>query len=191
MGVANGNCRYAFPKYPASALAFGTSIAVGIFLVAVLEASDRVRLCSDEWGDGIGEKDLSENVVVEDTGDVLPPQPKNDPSLDAPGDFGKGLFVMLESCDSLEYVRDTALGMFMLCGGVGLFENMDIVAEGGTLVELESLYHGAADSDADVRADSLVNLACFAKGAPAGRVCCGTARFGLLGLVACVGVVTR
>jgi hypothetical protein len=83
------------------------------------------------------------------------------------------------------------LGMFILCGGVGLFENMDIVAEGGTLVEQESLYHGAVDSDADVRADSLVNLACFAKGAPAGRVCGGTVRFGLLGLVACVGVVTR
>lgn len=158
-------------------------MAVGIFLVVVLEASDRASLCSDECGDGMGEYGFSENVVVEDTGDV-PPQPKNVPSLDVPGDFGKGLFVILESCDSLEYVRDTALGMFMLCGGVGLFENMDIVAEGGTLFELESLYHGMVDSDADVRADSLVNLACFAKGAPAGRVCGGTVRFGLLGLVA-------
>ena len=139
----------------------------------------------------MGEKDFSENVVVEDAGDVLPPQPKNDPSLDAPGDFGKGLFVVLESCDSLEYVRDIALGMFMLCGGVGLFENMDIVAEGGTLVELESLYHWVVDSEAVVRADSLINLACFAKGAPAGRVCDGTVRFGLLGVVGCVGVVTR
>lgn len=72
-----------------------------------------------------------------------------------------------------------------------MLEKMDIVAEGGTLVELESLYHGAVDSDADVRADSLVNLACFAKGAPAGRVCDGTVRFGLLGLFAWVGVVTR
>jgi hypothetical protein len=30
------------------------------------------------------------------------------------------------------------------------------------LVVLESLYHGPTDSDAEVRADSLVNLACFA-----------------------------
>ena len=54
MGVANGNCRYAFPKYPASALAFGISMAVGIFLVEVLEASEGVR-CSGEGGDGMGE----------------------------------------------------------------------------------------------------------------------------------------
>ena len=96
----------------------------------------------------------------------------------------------LESCDSFEYVLDTAF-VFMLCGGKGLFEKMDIVAEGGTLVELESLYQRPVFSDADVKADSLVNLACFARGAPAGRVCDGTVRFGLLGLSASVGVVTR
>jgi hypothetical protein len=76
-----------------------------------------------------------------------------------------------------------------------LFENTDIVAEGGTLVELESLYHGPVDSDADVRAESLVNLANFARENPAERVservCDGTVRLGLLGLFAWVGVVTR
>ena len=126
-----------------------------------------------------------------DAGDVAPPQPKKDPSLDAPGDFGKGLFVMLESCNSLEYVLGTALGVLILCGGRGLFENIDIVAEGGTLVELESLYHGAVCSDAEVRADSLVNLVCFADGAPAGRVCKGTVGFGVLETVSWVRVVTR
>lgn len=51
----------------------------------------------------MGEKDLSENVVVEDVGE-FPPQPKNDPSLEAPGDFGGCDFciVVLESLDSLE-----------------------------------------------------------------------------------------
>ena len=36
----------------------------------------------------MGEKDFSEKVVVEDAGDVFPPQPKKDPSLEVPGDFG-------------------------------------------------------------------------------------------------------
>ncbi len=56
--------------------------------VVVLEASGRVRLYWDDWGEGMGEIDFSEKVVVEDAGDVLPPQPKNEPSLEAPGDFG-------------------------------------------------------------------------------------------------------
>lgn len=53
MGVANGSCRYAFPKYPVSALALGTSMAVGMFLF-VFEASEGARF-SDEGGEGIGE----------------------------------------------------------------------------------------------------------------------------------------
>ncbi len=57
-------------------------------MVVVLEASGRVRLYWEDWGEGMGEIDFSEKVVVEDAGDVLPPQPKKDPSLEAPGDFG-------------------------------------------------------------------------------------------------------
>jgi hypothetical protein len=64
-------------------------MAVGMFLVVVvLEASGRVRLYSEDWGEGMGEIDFSEKVVVEEAGDGAPPQPKKDPSLEAPGDFG-------------------------------------------------------------------------------------------------------
>ena len=83
------------------------------------------------------------------------------------------------------------MGTLILCGGVGLLENMDIVADGGTLFELESLHHWAVDSDTDVEAESLINLACFASGFPDGRVCGGMVRFGLFGLGSCVGVVMR
>ena len=40
------------------------------------------------FGEGMGDMDLSENVVVEDAGEIFPPQPKKDPSFDVPGDFG-------------------------------------------------------------------------------------------------------
>ena len=63
-------------------------MAVGIFLVLDLEASVRERLCSEDCGDGMGEKDFSEKDVEGEAGDVLPPQPKKDPSFEAPGDFG-------------------------------------------------------------------------------------------------------
>lgn len=46
-------------------------------------------------------------------------------------------------------------------------------------MELESLYHGPTDSDADVRADSLANLACFASAAPGERVSEGSTRLEL------------
>ena len=141
-------------------------MAVGMFLVDGLEASEEGIGSSGEGDDRVGEYPFSESVVVDDTGDVLP-QPKNDPSLDAPGDFGNGLFVISELYDSFEYDLSTVLGIFMLCGGVGLVENMDIVAEGGTLVELESLHHGAVDSDAMVIVESLKNLACLSKEARA------------------------
>lgn len=57
------------------------------------------------FGDGMGDIDLSENVVVGDAGDVFPPQPKKEPSFDAPGDFGGILgsgfcIVVVESSDS-------------------------------------------------------------------------------------------
>lgn len=63
-------------------------------------------------------------------------------------------------------------------------EKMDIVAEAGILNVLESLYHGAVDSEADVRADSLPNLACCVSEGPMWCFGDGTVRFGLLGVVA-------
>ena len=80
---------------------------------------------------------MSENVVVEEVGDVVPPQPKNEPSLEALGDLGCDFcMVVLESLDSLEKVRmggcdddRTGPSSFIVCGGKGLFENMDIVAD--------------------------------------------------------------
>lgn len=123
----------------------------------------RERLRSAVWGEGIGEIDLSEDV--EDTGDVVPPQPKKVWSLVPPGDLGAAFWMVeFESFESLDKVRDIALGEVVRCGGVGLDENMDIV-EREWLVELESLYQGPTESEADVRPDSLVNLACFAKAA--------------------------
>lgn len=60
------------------------------------------------FGEGIGEKDLSEKVVVEDAGDAAaPPQPKKVPSLEAPGDLGGFCMVVLESYESLEKLRVT------------------------------------------------------------------------------------
>jgi hypothetical protein len=47
-------------------------------------------------GDRAGEKVFSsEKVVVDEAGDVLPPQPKKLPSLEAPGDFGIGLLAVI------------------------------------------------------------------------------------------------
>lgn len=66
-------------------------------------------------------------------------------------------------------LRDIPLGELRLCGGVGLLENMDIL-ECEWLAELESLYHGPIDSEPDVRVESWVNLACFAKGYSVGVV---------------------
>lgn len=78
-------------------------MAAGIFLLdVVLEASTVVRVYSLGPGDGIGEKDLSENVVVEDVGEFAP-QPKNEPSLEPPGDFGCCFcIVVLDSFESFE-----------------------------------------------------------------------------------------
>jgi hypothetical protein len=64
-------------------------MAVGmLFVVIVLEASVTGELRSGVWGEGIGEKDFSEKLVVEDAGDTAPPQPKNVWSLEPPGDLG-------------------------------------------------------------------------------------------------------
>jgi hypothetical protein len=72
-------------------------------LVVVLEASGSVRLYWEDWGEGMGEIDFSENVVVDEAGDGLPPQPKKDPSFEAPGDFGSAFWmVVLDSFESFE-----------------------------------------------------------------------------------------
>jgi hypothetical protein len=90
--------------------------------------------------------------------------------LEAPGDFCgdfcTGVVVSIESC---EKVRDEPLDTFILCGGVGLAEKMDIVAEFGIL-EPASVNHAPVDSLVDVRADSLPNLACFDKASWDGTV---------------------
>ena len=81
----------------------GISMAVGIARVMfVRDASGSGRLSLEALLDGMGEKDFSESVVVEDGGDVLPapPQPKKEPSLEAPGDFGAFCIVVLESYES-------------------------------------------------------------------------------------------
>ena len=44
--------------------------------------------------------------MTDEAGDVAPPHPKKEPSLDVPGDLGRSFcIVVLESFDSLEYVR--------------------------------------------------------------------------------------
>jgi len=60
-------------------------MAVGF--VRVLEASVEMAWKFGVWGDGMGENSFSEKLDVEDAGDVLPPQPKKEPSFEAPGDF--------------------------------------------------------------------------------------------------------
>jgi len=132
----------------------------------------------------MGENSFSEKLDVEDDGDVCPPHPKNDPSLEFPGDFCGDLLltVVLVSVDSLELVRDIALGKFSLCGGVGLLEKMDIVADVGTL-DVESLNHGPVESEAVVRGDWVLNHSCFSKETPDCGVSDGTNRFGFLGIM--------
>jgi len=46
--------------------------------------------------------EISEKEVEVEGGEVLPPQPKNAPSFDAPGDFGAFCTVVSESYDSCE-----------------------------------------------------------------------------------------
>jgi hypothetical protein len=55
---------------------------------------------------------------------------------------------------------------------------MDIVEWDRRVLELSSLCHGLVDTDGELRAESLPNLACFDGGADEG-VCAGTVRFGL------------
>jgi hypothetical protein len=74
---------------------------------------------------------------------------------------------------------------YALCGGVGLFENMDMVENERRVVELVSLCHGLVDPDADVNTESLANLACFDSEGAWGYGCDGTVRFGLFGLGIC------
>jgi hypothetical protein len=64
--------------------------------------------------------------VVEEAGDVFPPQPKKLPSFNAPGDLGSCLFVL--GMVSLDVLRNVALLDSVRCGGVGLLENIDKTA---------------------------------------------------------------
>jgi hypothetical protein len=77
-------------------------MAVGMFRGGGLEASGNLEM-SSLYGDGMGEYEFSEKVVVEETGDVVPPHPKKEPSFDVPGDLGRGFcMVVLESVESFE-----------------------------------------------------------------------------------------
>ena len=87
-------------------MAFGTSIAVGLFLLLDFEASAVVSDCLGVCGNG--EKEFSDKGVV---GDAPLPQPKKEPSLDPPGDLGCDLWIVeLESVESLLNVLDIPLG---------------------------------------------------------------------------------
>ena len=89
--------------------------------------------------------------------------------------------VVVESFEKLRVLT------FIVCGGSGFVEKSDIV-DRELETELESLYHGLVDSDTDVRAESLVNLACLdsvSDDDDCGKLCDGTVRFGLLGLGRC------
>lgn len=117
----------------------------------------------------MGEYCFSEKLVLEETGDVFPcvvwpppPQPKNEPSLEPPGDFkGDLCMVAAVSVESFENFRDLLLPRLILCGGVGFEENTDMLAEPGTVV-VESLNHVPVDALAGVRdLDSLSICVCF------------------------------
>jgi len=75
------------------------------------------------------------------------------------------------------------LGELSLCGGVGLAENMGIVADPGILEETESLNHGPVESEADVNADSLPNVESFSRELPDEGVDDGMEWFGVSGKV--------
>ena len=116
--------------------------------------------------------------MVDDAGDDMPLQPKKDPSLDPPGDFG-GTF-----CTGVESDK-AGLDMLIVCGGAAFDENTDIVVaeEAEWLVELEPLYQELVDSVTVVRVDSLVNRACLVPGAREVWFCHGIGRVVFLGVV--------
>jgi hypothetical protein len=111
-----------------------------------------------DTGDCAGEWALSsEKVVVDEAGEVLPPQPKKEPSFDVPGDLGSALFELLKVPFPSEKSLDTTLSGSFRCGGVGLVEKTDIVA-GDASLEVYSSYHGPVGADAELWALSLVKL---------------------------------
>lgn len=61
---------------------------------------------------------------MEDAGEEIPPQPKKDPSLEPPGDFG------WKRCTGVESDAE-GLEPWMVCGGAAFVEKTDIVAELG------------------------------------------------------------
>ena len=91
-------------------------------------------------GDGMGEKFLSsENVVVDDAGEVFPPHPKKDPSLDAPGDLGSGLSVFLMLFASKTAPRASLPGKLRF-GNAGFAAKRDIVPERDLFTGLVASY---------------------------------------------------
>lgn len=62
-------------------------MACGMFLATSREASGKDE-DSDWYGEGMGEKESSEKVVLDELGELVPFQPKKVPSLEFPGDLG-------------------------------------------------------------------------------------------------------
>jgi hypothetical protein len=101
---------------------------------------DFEKCFAGDVGDGMGEKFLSsENVVVDDAGEVFPPHPKKDPSLDAPGDLGCGFSELLILFASKAAPRASLSGKLRF-GGAGFAAKRDIVPERERCAGLESSY---------------------------------------------------
>lgn len=102
---------------------------------------DFEKCFAGDVGEGMGEKFLSsEKVVVDEAGEVFPPHPKKEPSLDAPGDLGsclsEGLLMLVAS---KEAPRASLSGRLRL-GGCGFAAKRDIVPERERCAGLESSY---------------------------------------------------
>jgi hypothetical protein len=164
------------------ALALGISRPAGILR---MDPDDPLGSeAGGDGGDGRGENALSsENVVVDEAGDVLPPQPKKDPSFDVPGDLGSCLLrfegdvgVVVSSGR-----EGTFTGSVSFCNGRGLLENMDMVSERAfPELEVESSYQYPVDSEAAMGGEPMVNLACSLLVPMLYGTVRGTARLGLL-----------
>jgi hypothetical protein len=109
-------------------------------------------------GDGKGEFFSSENVTLVEPGEVFPPQPKKDPSFDAPGDLGSGLSMLLIVFASNAAPRVPSLGRLRF-GGEGLEEKRDIVPGREWPGKSVSSYQTPVEFEVVLRAVSLVNLA--------------------------------
>jgi len=96
--------------------------------------------------------------MLVEPGEVFPPQPKKDPSFDAPGDLGSGLSVLLIVFASNAAPCVPLLGGLRFGGG-GLEEKRDIVPGREWPGEPVSSYKVPVEFEVVLRAVSLVNLA--------------------------------